>query len=169
MCKKKKIKGFEDYSVCKCGTVYSKKGFPLKPYLAGENEYQYHNVSLTKDGKTYRKRVNRLIYGEFSEIPDGYDVHHIDSNKLNNSFKNLRAIRKSENCLYRKRKDESKYGRNINYHRDKFIVLIRYRGQQWFKGRYSTHREAIDARDAAWGSLMEYTKNHYTEQYLALR
>ena len=44
--------------------------------------------------KNYRgKLLHRLIYEEYNgKIPHGYQIHHKDCNKLNNSIDNLEAL-----------------------------------------------------------------------------
>lgn len=49
--------------------------------------------------KNYRKKYERF-YGE--EIPEGYDVHHLDMNRNNNSIVNLVAVPKEVHRRYHK-------------------------------------------------------------------
>lgn len=50
-------------------------------------------------GKRKHFRVHRLVYETFkSDIPDGFQIDHIDRNKANNSIENLRVVTGSENC-----------------------------------------------------------------------
>lgn len=74
------------------GRVYSlrRKKF-IKPSL---NNKGYYMVNL---GVKMTKYVHRLVAEHFlNEIP-GYVVDHIDSNKLNNHYSNLRWVTHSEN------------------------------------------------------------------------
>lgn len=42
--------------------------------------------------------VHRIVYETFvGVIPKGYDINHIDGNKLNNNVSNLEAVTRSEN------------------------------------------------------------------------
>lgn len=41
------------------------------------------------------------------DIPDGYDVHHIDGNKLNNSIYNLELVNRFEHNSYHKSGERS--------------------------------------------------------------
>ena len=83
----KDIEGFEGrYQVSTWGNVRGVQGI-LKPY---RNEKGYLKVSLAKNGKYYKKRVNRLVALAF--IPNPYElpqVNHKDGNKENNSITNL--------------------------------------------------------------------------------
>jgi hypothetical protein len=64
---------------------------------------RFDNKHLTTDGYlgmyVGRKqvKVHRVAYEkEHGTIPGGYDIHHIDGNKLNNDLSNLVALTKSE-------------------------------------------------------------------------
>ena len=59
---------------------------------------------IWKDKKTNKikyahKELFRKFYGE---IPEGYEIHHKDGNKLNNSLDNLIAVSKEIHRLYHK-------------------------------------------------------------------
>jgi len=100
-----KVKGYEGlYEVDKYGNVYSldrfdgyanRKGRKLKIDL---NSANYGRVTLSKQGKTERFLVHRLVYESYyGEIKNGLQVHHIDENKLNNSINNLMLVTQREN------------------------------------------------------------------------
>lgn len=102
---RKQVKGYEGfYEVDKFGNVYSmdrydgranRKGRKLKIDL---NSANYARVTLSKAGKTKRFFVHRLVYeAYYGEIPKGFQVHHIDENKLNNSINNLKLVTQREN------------------------------------------------------------------------
>lgn len=95
----KPIIGFPRFFVTNLGRVLrknSKGGFEeVKQHL---NKRFYYNVGLTKDGKTYTKKVSRLVAQAFiGPIPEGYFVDHIDCNKEHNYVTNLQIITNSEN------------------------------------------------------------------------
>lgn len=59
----------------------------------------YYAVGLFKNNihKTYK--VHRLVWLTFKgEIPEGYEINHIDENKQNNCLSNLEYVTPSENC-----------------------------------------------------------------------
>lgn len=63
----------------------------------------YLQVGLMKDGRQYRRRVNRLVAAAFiGPIPDGMDVCHNDGTRDNNTLDNLRIDTKSSNQADRK-------------------------------------------------------------------
>lgn len=95
----KPIIGFPRFFVTNLGRVLrknSKGGFEeVKQHL---NKRFYYDVGLTKDGKTYTKKVSRLVAQAFiGPIPEGYFVDHIDCNKEHNYVTNLQIITNSEN------------------------------------------------------------------------
>lgn len=95
----KPIMGFPRFFVTNLGRVLkknSKGGFEeVKQHI---NKRFYYDVGLTKDGKTYTKKVSRLVAQAFiGPIPEGYFVDHIDCNKEHNYVTNLRIITNSEN------------------------------------------------------------------------
>ena len=83
----KDIEGFENYQISTWGNVRNRKGQVLKPYY---NSKGYLKIGLTKNGKSHKKRINRLVATAF--IPNPYNfpqVNHKDGNKENNSVTNL--------------------------------------------------------------------------------
>lgn len=58
-----------------------------------------HNI--TKKPQCFT--LQRILYAWFfGEVPEGYDVDHIDGNTLNNSLDNYRLLTRSENVKKRK-------------------------------------------------------------------
>lgn len=48
-------------------------------------------------GNTIRIYEHRLVWeSNFGKIPNGYEVHHKDGNKLNNNIENLELVKKGE-------------------------------------------------------------------------
>lgn len=71
----------------------------LKQHL---DRYGYYKVTLSIHGERKYATVHRLVaecwYGE---CPEGYQVDHIDHNKTNNHYKNLRHVTARENLKNR--------------------------------------------------------------------
>ena len=77
-------------------------------------KYQYFDgVKFTMDEKTgyylnssIRKRMHRYVWEYYNgEIPEGYQIHHIDKDKSNNDISNLELIPFSEHArLHNKEK-----------------------------------------------------------------
>lgn len=82
------------------GTVYSLK---FKRFIGSKiNKYGYVNVNIYP--------LHRLIWmvANQCDIPEGYDVHHIDGNPSNNSIHNLDLIKST------KHRSEHKIGKNYS-------------------------------------------------------
>ena len=57
----------------------------------------YYVITSSKEGN-HGKKLHRLIMEDYlgCEIPEGYLVHHVDENKLNNDIDNLMLVKKQE-------------------------------------------------------------------------
>lgn len=79
----------------------------------------HNGYKLCGDFKGKKFRVHRAIYETFvGEIPDGYEVDHINTVRDDNRLENLRAVTHKENNnnpLTRKHRSDSKRNR---YHSD---------------------------------------------------
>lgn len=87
-----------NYEVSDDGRVFNRKtGRELKgTYKTNE----YHMVQLSIDGKPKGFLVHRLVAEAFCEKPDGCDiVDHIDRDKYNNHYTNLRWVNIFQNAL----------------------------------------------------------------------
>lgn len=81
----------------KNGKIWSKKH---KCFIGTDNGFGYLIVPTNPS----TKRIHRIIWEcTNGEIPDGYDIHHIDGNKLNNSIYNLELIEKSKHIREHKK------------------------------------------------------------------
>ena len=91
----------DNYSVDEYGNVYSHKYGKLrklKPYISKKGYIMYR---LRINNKTVQFSGHHLSYfvnvSEF-DTNDGLQIYHIDGNKLNNHFSNLRRVTASENA-----------------------------------------------------------------------
>jgi hypothetical protein len=92
----KKIIGYETYEVSDCGNVRnSETGLVLKHALDGNG---YCIISLYEKGKKKTMTIHRLTAIAFIINTDNKPcVDHIDNNRINNHFSNLRWATTSEN------------------------------------------------------------------------
>lgn len=87
-----KIKKFSDYE------IYPNEGkiFSLKSnkFIGAKNKKGYWQCSLyADDGIVWQTKVHRVVWIVCNgEIPQGYEVNHIDENKDNNSIDNLELV-----------------------------------------------------------------------------
>lgn len=72
----------------------------------------YCSVHLCKDGKAKFLMVSHCVYEAFNgQIPEGYEVNHIDENPLNNRLDNLNLLTHSENINWGNR--NTKVGKKL--------------------------------------------------------
>lgn len=91
-----------NYVVSNTGNVYKKLKDGFKK-LTPEVNHGYLRVSIHYNGKNYHKRIHRLVGEYFIDNPFNYDIiHHIDNDKTNNNYKNLKWVTSKENSQYAK-------------------------------------------------------------------
>ena len=90
------INDYDNYEVSSHGRVRNNNtGRILKPGISSGG---YHNVHLSKDNKSKTPLVHRLVCFAFCLNPNDYKVvDHLDRNRTNNMFNNLRRCTSSEN------------------------------------------------------------------------
>lgn len=107
------IKGYEGlYQVSNLGRVKSLPRFRQSHYkggyysktriMRGEVTFNgYARVGLTKDNKTRKVRIHRLVAETFIDNPHNLEqVNHIDGNKNNNKVNNLEWVNRSQNMKH---------------------------------------------------------------------
>lgn len=88
---------WDKYIVYENGDVFSKYKNDYFENTLGNDDYVANSYRMI-DGTYKRCRRNRVVWTYFNgDIPDGYHIDHIDTNKLNNSLINLRCVTPKEN------------------------------------------------------------------------
>ena len=95
-----RIPDFPDYSVTKCGDVYSHMFGKLRKLKPGINSNGYYAVVLTRDKKAYSRDVHRLMGLTFLKLAPKLEVNHLNGLKLDNNISNLEVCTKSENIKH---------------------------------------------------------------------
>ena len=97
---KKNIEEFPGYRVTRDGRVWSDSyGDFIKGQVDSGGRIR---VSLSKDGKKYKRPVSRLVAETYVEKEQGKTlVDHIDGNRNNNNASNLRWVTDEENQQHR--------------------------------------------------------------------
>lgn len=92
------MKIYKGYKIERDGTVYNKNGTIKK---LDKNSKGYYVVDLYQNGKGKRYFVHRLIGDLFLEKQKGKNIiNHLDGNKLNNNYKNLKWTTYSGNIKH---------------------------------------------------------------------
>ena len=90
--------GFEQYEVNPMTSeVRDKTTNSILPTF--NNSSGYLTVSLSKNNKSYYYAVHSLVWKTVNgpEIPEGYEIDHINSDVSDNSISNLQLLSKAEN------------------------------------------------------------------------
>lgn len=112
---------FPNYEIYDDGRVYSKNRNMFLKHI--KTNQGYYSVNLTKDSSSYYKLVHRLVAIHFVDNPMNYKlVDHIDRNKDNMNYKNLRWV-----DLLMNQQNKSFFKNNTSGH--KGIVLVKNKNQ----------------------------------------
>ena len=111
---------------------------------------EYKDISLCKDGKQKNTKIHRLVALYFVENPENKPyVDHIDNNKLNNVFTNLRWCSKLEN-----NRNKNIYSNNTSGYKgvvfdktcNKWQARRRINGKTIYFGSFHNKNDAIQSR-----------------------
>lgn len=96
----KVVKDFPFYKISNYGRLMNKYGRILKPRLQNSGYYFYSLYDGR--GREFQTQitVHKLVMTSFVGDNKGYDINHIDGNKLNNHISNLEYITHSENAKH---------------------------------------------------------------------
>ena len=72
------------------------------------NRTGYYIVALSKNSIVKKYQVHRLVYEAFNgQIPEGYEINHLDERPVNNRLENLNLVTHKENCNWGTRNERS--------------------------------------------------------------
>lgn len=78
------------------GSYYENPEKVLKPTL--NHAKGYLKVGIRVNGKNHQRYIHRLLYETFvGDIPEGYEINHIDEDNLNNDLSNLECVTPIQN------------------------------------------------------------------------
>jgi len=144
------IKDFENYSISNFGNVKNNlTGRILKTSFGGDG---YKIVSLSKNGKKKNVKIHQLVAKYFLLNPENkLCIDHIDNDKLNNNFSNLRYATHIENCRNRSISSRNTSGiKGVYFHKpsQKWMAYIGINKKLINIGYFDTLEEAKTARQA---------------------
>ena len=113
----KLINNYSSYEVSSFGRIRNNKTNRILKPRPIKNGYAI--VDLRKDGEKKTYLIHRIVAQEFCENPDEKKyVDHIDHNKLNNHYLNLRWVTLSENNRNQKMHSNNTSGfMGVDYHK----------------------------------------------------
>jgi hypothetical protein len=145
------IVGYENYQISNYGRVRNNKTNRIMKQSVLRDGYLV--LSLCKKGKLKNHRVHRLVASVFCLNPDDKPhVDHIDCNKLNNNYVNLRWSTIPENNMNRTKQagTSSKYiGVCLNKRCNKWQANFKLNGKLKHLGYFTNEEDAARCYDRA--------------------
>lgn len=109
-----------------------------KPHLRRDG---YYTASVGRDGMRTRLPIHKLVAAAFhGPRPKGYDIDHVDRDRVNNEAANLRYVTRMVNRL-----NNACRGYSWDPVNQKWKAQICVGGQPYFLGRFASEGEAREA------------------------
>ena len=156
-----RIDGYKNYEVSWFGRVANIK--TARILKGGLSSNGYMTVSLFNKGVQKTHYIHVLVAREWAANPDSKRcVDHIDGDKKNNHYENLRWATHSENGQNQKsRCNTSSIYKGVAYHKGagKWRTQMTFNGKVRHLGLFETEREAAEAYNkAATEHYVKYAK-----------
>lgn len=131
------IPDYPIYAASKCGRIYSQ--YLRRWILQRSGKQGYLKVGIQHVSGTQKTvKVHRIIALAFLEIPEGYEVDHINRVKTDNNVSNLRCVTSSSN-------KKNKVGLGFVRKGNKFVSIIKHDGHKIYLGTFTDKDEATSA------------------------
>jgi hypothetical protein len=107
----------------------------------------YYSEGYAKQYYPNQEKTVRAMHNLFLPVKEGFDVDHVDGNKLNNQRSNLRYCTRSQNMGNCKAHKDSKFGiKGVCYQprsqKRPWYARIMVNGKHIYLGSFKTHEEA---------------------------
>lgn len=131
----------------------------LEVIIVGYPKYQeYNGVKFCRDEKTgyylnstLRIRMHRYVWEcEVGEIPEGYEIHHIDKDKSNNKLENLALMKREAHNALHAADEEKKKKLRENANRARKYASEWHgspEGIEWHKKQAKHIQEVVKAKE----------------------
>lgn len=140
----KNIKGYEGiYELSNYGILHClpRKYVNDRYTFGNKSDSGYMTVTLSYNKNKVFKRMHRLVWETFvGQIPEGYDVHHINGNKLDNRLENLELLSDYDHCIEHYKDKKEKINKAAAKKLSKSIVQYTLDGN--FVAEYPSAKEA---------------------------
>ena len=88
---------YKNYYISENGDVF-RENRKLKTRVT---KFGYVQTWITENSKTYYKFIHRLVAETFLEYKgDGYEINHINGNKIDNNISNLEWVKRADNIKH---------------------------------------------------------------------
>lgn len=105
------------------------------------NNSGYYILSIRKNGEQYSRGLHQIVWEAFNgEIPEGYEVDHIDNDPSNNNLSNLQLLTHEEN-LKKKHRTNLMKEKMIN-RKDQSMAVNQYTLDKKLVKTYPSSHEA---------------------------
>ena len=122
------------------------------------DNHGYCCVTTKERSVGYHRIIWILCYGE--DVPVGFEIDHINGNKIDNRIENLRIVSPRENQQNRKRhRDGNLCGQHYDSFSKSYKTEIYINGTYVTIGRFKTKEEAHIAYRIACDNILRYVDN----------
>lgn len=158
----KDIAGFEGrYQINEDGNIKNATNGRILTSALDPDGYKQIGIRKLGERKKYWFKIHRLVALAFLEVPDNYaslQIDHIDRDKTNNNYMNLRWVTNQENCNNRKDTSWSTNTTTGELHITKYVngFMLRInkhdlKHRSWHK----TLENAINKRDSLKSAVLD--------------
>lgn len=122
----------------------------LAPTISQISWYVNTNgYAVNRNNHTYLRLHRYVMELNGTDVPSGMDVDHINNDRLDNRFENLRLATRSQNLANTPGRYHNQHGfRGVQKHNNKFRGVVWKKGRQYNTTVFDTPEEAAEARDA---------------------
>lgn len=129
---------------------YTPHGKPIKGLPGCVNNSGYIRIGLNNKDVLAHRIAYRVMTGQ--EVPDGMDIDHINGDRTDNRWTNMRVVSRSQNNMNAKIRADNRSGvKGVTFdkRRGKWSAEIRVNNRKIFLGRFDTIDEAAEKRKHA--------------------
>lgn len=116
---------------------------PAGPVVGGMTSHGYINITIDRKRNYAHRLAFLLMTGKWSE----YEIDHINGNRADNRWANLREATHSQNLANRgpTKKNKSGYKGVVAHHRGGWVAAIQWQGKPYRAGPFRSKEQAAEA------------------------